>query len=337
MTVTEILKELCNVDQTQRKNKIIELLPKDIKINITPLGTIQAVFDGKDSQSILLDAHMDTIHFVVTDIIENGFLKVAPCGGADCRVLAGAEVTVCGKELLYGVFTIMPPHLKRSSDSNAVVVEDMAVDLGYSLEQVRELVAVGDVVTFKPQSLLLLNNRLVSSGIDNLAGVATLIVLAYQLKLEPMEKTVVLQFSVLEETGHRYSGGVTGAFTVQPQEALVVDASFAKYPGLRYATPGELGNGVMIGHSPMLSSVLSCGLKTLANEKDLPYTCEVMGGASGTNADGIVGVGNGIPTALVSYPIKNMHTGVEMVDSEDLQSLLSLLFAYCKKGGLLHE
>ncbi|MBR3844383.1 MAG: M42 family peptidase, partial [Clostridia bacterium] len=246
--------------------------------------------------------------------------------------------TVWGREPILGVFTIMPPHLKKSPDSSVRSVEEQAIDVGYSYGEVQKKVSIGDKVTFRSPLTILKGNCVSTSGLDNLAGVAVMLALAEKLvSYKHLSKTVVLQFSNFEETGHRYAGAVTGAFAAKPTQAIVIDASFAKTPGLNYPTPGTLGGGVMIGFSPMLSAKMSRSLRDLATQHQIPYTEEVMGGTSGTNADGIQSSCFGVPTALLSYPLKNMHTPVEVIDKTDLDHMVHLLDLYISKGGVISE
>ncbi len=337
MELRDILEKLTSTFGDALSDTICSLLPRGCEINKSPLGNLSVRFSGESEDAILLDAHMDTIHFVVTAITPEGFIKVAPCGGVDCRVLSGSEVTVWGTEPLYGVFTVMPPHLKKTGSSNASSVEEQAIDIGCSFERVNQLVTLGDAVTFRSNFTPLINSRYSSSGLDNLAGVAVLISLSHKLSKMKLKNTVILQFSNYEETGHRFAGATTGAFAFSPKEAVVIDASFAKAPALNYAAPGEMGNGAMIGFSPMLSQEISCAFRDLAKENQIPFTQEIMGGSSGTNADGVVTTANGIPTGLLSYPLLNMHTPVEVVSEKDLKVLEQLLELYCQKGGSANE
>lgn len=333
MEIQEILRKLTPTFGKVLHETILSLLPTECEVKTSPLGNIMVRFPGESQETILLDAHMDIVHFTVTSITREGFLKVAPCGGVDCRVLSGSEVTVWGTTPLYGLFTIMPPHLTKASNSSAVAVEEHAIDIGLSFDKANELVKPGDLVTFGHTFTQLSNKRISSHGLDNLAGVAAFIALSRKLMQADLKNTVVLQFSNFEETGHRFAGGVTGAFSVTPQEAVVIDASFGKTPSLQYATPGEIGEGVMIGVSPMLSKEISLSLEKIAKDHNIPYTKEILGGTSSTNADGIVTAGGGIPTGLLSYPLLNMHSSVETVSEKDLDSLVSLLELYCQKGG----
>ncbi len=337
MKIKEILNKLLLAPANKLADTIRSLLPGKCDVTTSALGNLMVRIWGESNQTLLLDAHMDTIHFVVTGITSEGFVKVAPCGGVDARVLSGSEVTVWGKEPLYGVFTIMPPHLKKSNGSVALSVEEQAVDIGFSFEQATELVTLGDVVTFRSNVVSLMNERVSSASLDNLAGVAVLISLAHKLTKLRLQNSVVLQFSNYEETGHRFAGATTGTFAALPKQAIVIDASFAKAPALNYATPGEIGQGVMIGFSPMLSQTVSSALVEVAKENGIFFSREVLGGSSGTNADGIVSVASGIPTGLISYPLLNMHTGVEIVSYNDLLSLEGLLMLYCQKGGCDNE
>lgn len=182
------------------------------------------------------------------------------------------------------------------------------------------------------------NGRLAAKSLDNRAGVAVLLRVAELMEQSDNKPPVnlILQFSTMEETGGRYAGAVTGTFAWQPDEAIVVDASFAEYPGVDYPTPGKLGGGAMIGFSPLLSHCISDRLRQVAQANALPYTEEVLGGRTGTNADAVSTVAAGIPTGLVSYPLRNMHTPVETVELQDLETVARLLYAYLCQGGALH-
>ena len=129
-----------------------------------------------------------------------------------------------------------------------------------------------------------------------------------------------------EETGG--SGAKVGAFNSQADEAIACDVSFAKAPGVTAEKYVALGSGTMVGYAPSLDYNISRRLTAIAAEKNIPHTEEVMGGRTGTNGDDIQVSGRGIRTALLSIPIRNMHTAVEVVDLADIENTARLMAEY---------
>ena len=128
-------------------------------------------------------------------------------------------------------------------------------------------------------------------------------------------------------------GAATGSFQARPTEAVVVDVTFATQPGVAAHQGGKLGGGVMIGASSTLNRRMTQRLRDLAKEKEIPSQVEVMGGRTDTNADAIGVSREGVPTALLSIPLRYMHTPVEVIDLEDLEGVARLLAAYVLEGG----
>ena len=138
-----------------------------------------------------------------------------------------------------------------------------------------------------------------------------------------------VMLSAQEETGG--SGAAVGAYNSQADEAIACDVSFACAPGLSSDKYPSLGSGVMIGYAPSLDYVMSRALSELADEKGIPHTSEVMGGSTGTNSDDIEVAGRGIKTALLSIPIRNMHTCVEVCELSDIENAARLMAEYILK------
>lgn len=283
---------------------------------------------GTGARRILLDAHVDEIGLLVT-AVDGNFLRVAKCGGVDPRTLVNQEVIVHGKRDLFGVFASIPPHLKKESDE-APKLEDMLIDCGYEHEELEKLVTPGDRVSFAATPVPMLNGRITGKSLDNRAGVAVLIDAASRLS-DRDDVTLIVSLSAQEELGCR--GAKTAAFAWDPEEAIVVDVSFGDGPDVNPRECGKVGGGVMIGVSPILNEQATQRLIQFAEEGGIPYQLEVMGGATGTNADPISVNRNGVPTVLLSIPLRNMHTACEVIDSADLQATSDLIVAYIEKGG----
>ncbi len=284
-------------------------------------------------KTVLLDAHMDRIGMIVTGFEDGGFLRVAKCGGMDARVLAAQDVTVWGREPVYGVVTSTPPHLSTPEDAKkAKDFDSILIDTGMSKQEAERLISQGDRITVRCPHGELENGRIFGAALDDRAGCAA-IIRAAELVAETKERpSVQLLFSVQEETGG--DGAVTGSFNIDADECIAVDVSFADAPDMPSEKCGKLNKGPMIGIAPVLDYRISQRLKAIAEEKEIPYQLELMGDSTGTNADHIAISKGGVRTGLVSIPQRNMHTGVEIIALDDVENSARLIAEYILGGGL---
>lgn len=294
------------------------------KVSADGTGSIIIERDGK-GKHILLDAHIDTIGFVVTGITDDGFVRMTKVGGVDMRTVEGAEVIICGKQDVFGVVCTTPPHL--SNGENKVSTDGTCVvDIGMSKENAEKAVAVGDKVRFKYSFSRLQNGRVSVPYIDDRGGIA---VLLKALEYVDTDKKITVVCSAQEETGG--SGAKCASFNIDADLALSVDVSFADTPDSKSSECGKMNGGAMIGFSPILSREFSNLLVELAKENNIPYQKEVMNGRTGTNADHITVSKGGIPSALVSLPQRYMHTPVETVDIRDIESCAKLIARFIER------
>lgn len=297
--------------------------------DIDRMGNVVCRMGKRDAaRHILLDAHLDQVGLIVTRIEEDGFLRVDRCGGTDRRVLPGSPVTVYGKEPLTGIVCCMPPHLTEGGEEKVEAVDKMAVDVGLTGEEAEALIAPGDRVIVRAPQKRLLGTRIASPALDDRAGCAALIRCAQLLRGQKLPCALTVLLSGREEVGGQ--GAKTGSFAIDPTEAIAVDVSFAAQPGVDPAKCGKLSGGPMIGVAPILSRPMRERLTELATSHEIPYTMEVMGGETGTNADEIAVTRAGVPTAMVSIPLRYMHTPVEVIDTQDVEHTAQLLAAYVK-------
>ena len=321
---------LCHADGTSgNENETIsvaaEMLGKYMPVHTDAAGNL--IGDtGAEGSKILLDAHIDRIGFAVTAIDEKGFLKVARVGGIDPIVLSSAEVTVHGKREVYGVITSTPPHLADKGEKKARKIDEISIDIGMSKADAEKLISVGDRITMNGNLKMLLGKRVCGAALDDRCGVASILrcleILGDKLSTLPVR----VMFSACEETGA--AGAVAGGFNAVADEAIAVDVSFAKAPGTDSSITAELGKGTLIGYAPSLNFEMSRKLEEIAKRDDIKYQVEVMGSRTGTNADDIAMSRGGKKTALLSIPQRNMHTAVEIVDLDDIESTAQLVAAY---------
>lgn len=335
MTTLEILKSLCGAtgvtgEEFSASEKAAEMLrayTDDVKID--DFGSVIGRIPGKGENcpTILLDAHIDQIGMIVTHITDEGFLRVSRCGGIDRRLLLAQQVIVHGKEPLVGIVGTKPPHLTSAEETKQVPeIEDIAIDVGYTKEELEKLVCLGDRVTYDSDFLEMQNGRVSSKSLDDRSGVAAILYALEQLKGKELPYNIVAVFSVQEEIGG--VGAQTTAFRIAPDEAIAVDVSFAKTSDLKQEYYPDMGTGAMIGISPILNRGMFDELVGLAKEQEIAHTLEPMGGRTGTNADSISVAAGGVRTGLLSIPMKYMHTPVEMVQISDVEAVGKLIAAY---------
>ena len=331
----EILKKLCidrgvSGSETEMLDVIKELVGDFAEVSADNMGDILVTMgDENSSKHIMFDAHIDRIGLVVTYINEDGFIKAEPVGGIDLRTLQSSAVKVLGKENILGVVCTMPPHLSKNDDE--LSKDKIWIDTGLSADEVKNLVSLGDKIIVCSEFRELLNNQVAVSALDNRAGCAVLVKCAELLKDKNLPCRLSLVFSVQEETSELGAG--ISAYSLEPNEAVVVDVGFAKQDGVPDEKSGKIGCGAIISISPVLSKKVTDKIKDIAKRLDMECDYEVCGGATGTNADKISSSRGGIMTGCISIPEKNMHTQVEVVSLDDMEKIAELLSIYVQEGG----
>ena len=270
---------------------------------------------------VLLDAHLDQVGLIVTGITFDGFVTVGNVGGLDRRWFPAQKVFLHGKKCISGIISTLPPHLSGGKES-VQKIEQVRIDTGYSADELKEILSLGDSVTFSGVTTCLAGEKFTSPALDDRSGIAAILYALSLVKKNTLPCEVSVLFSHREEVNG--CGAKTGCFRIQPDIALAVDVSFA---GDGTKNTGKAGDGAMIGFSPSLSKEISRNLALIAAEKNIPYQYEVMSGRTGTNADEFSVSREGVKSCTVSIPLFYMHTPVEVVDLNDI----------CATGKLLAE
>lgn len=292
------------------------------------LGVIGKMDRGAE-RTLLLDAHIDEVGFVVTNVFEDGFVKVSNVGGIDPRILPASRVVIHAKEDIKAVFTSTPPHLAKK-ENEVVSLDDILLDTGLG-KKAKDVVSVGDYATYDSKAAALSGGRLCGKSFDDRVSVACLIEVASRIYDKDIPYNVIFSFAEQEELGTR--GAITSAFAADCDEAIALDVSFACAPGVPSHQSGALGGGAMIGISPILDRGITDKLISVAKGNGIPYQREIMGGKTGTDADVISVSKSGIPTGLISIPLRNMHTPEEVIDLSDANSVCDILEKYILGGG----
>ncbi|MBQ1847532.1 MAG: M20/M25/M40 family metallo-hydrolase [Clostridia bacterium] len=279
---------------------------------------------------IMLDAHMDEVGMMVTEVLEGGFLRFTNIGGLDTRILQAADVTIYGKETLYGVIVSTPPHLQTGDRSVLPPVTDLMIDTGLTKEKAEELIPVGTPVGYMYKLTELKNNRICGKGFDDKICAVALIEAVEQLINGGYEGELDLVLSTKEEISRAV---VTAAYRLQPDYAIVSDVCCAWVPGSDSRRKTGLGDGPEISLSAITDVRLTKKLIKFAKDNEYKHTVTVEATSTGTNANDIPLVGLGIPTVLVSIPLRNMHTYSEVVSLDDVADAAKLIAGFIKEIG----
>jgi len=297
--------------------------------SISRVGSLHGLKKGSGREprpSIMIAAHMDAIGLQVSRI-NDGFLHITNIGGIDIRVLPGAEVTVhaSGSNEELPAVIAMPSArlLPQSAGDGVVAMNYLLVDTGLTSPEVERKVRVGDLVSFANEPIELAGDVLSGHSVDNRASVAALTVCLEELQNKAHIWDVWAVATVQEEVS--YLGAYSSAFQLRPQVAIAVDGTFAKGPGANGWQTFPMGKGVGLCVGPNMHPFLHTKLKEVAERTEIPWFLDVTPAHSGTDAYPMQTTADGIPTALVEFPIRYMHTPVESVSVKDIQRAGRLL------------
>lgn len=313
-------------------NAIIEKewTPLVDEISKSKVGSLHGLKHGntkleknKKRPSIMIATHMDAVGMMVKKI-EDGFLYITEVGGLDPRILPGTPVMVHGKKDLYGVVAMrsneLIPEEGRLREHD---LDYLLIDTGLTAKEVSKLVRPGDMVSYNTTPLELPNETISGHSLDNRASVAALTVCLQELQTRQHHWDVYAVATVQEE--ETMIGAYTSAYQLRPDIAIAVDVTFAKSPGSGGWDTFPLGDGPTLGIGPNMHTFIHRKLKETAERVEIPHAVELTARHSGTDAYLMQIAAEGIPTMVVSIPLRYMHTPVEMVKMKDIRRAGRLL------------
>jgi endoglucanase len=266
---------------------------------------------------IMLAAHMDEIGMMVGDVVD-GFIFVHRISGVDNRVMLAQPVMVHGREMLPGIVAAKPPHLLTTSARQKYPpFTELVIDLGLPASEVAELVRVGDLITLDVPMLEMQGTKVVGKAMDDRACVAAVTLCLHELQSMHHYWDVYAAATVQEETG--LLGAKTAAYHIKPDIAIALDVGFAPQPGMDADSAIEMGGGPGIGIGPNFHPKLYDKIRDTAKIHEIKLQDDILPGASGTDAWAIQVALEGVPTALLEVPIRNMHSPVETADIRDIE------------------
>jgi putative aminopeptidase FrvX len=301
------------------------------------VGSSMARVPGTGSgPTLAVIGHIDEIGVHVSHIDDDGFLRFGEVGGWDPVVLVGQRVRIVtrGGDII-GVIGRKPIHLMRAEDHDkAPKIKDLHIDIGAADgDEAREMVRVGDVGVIDSAPVELPNGRVVSRSMDNRIGCFVAAEAARLVAADGGAPGDVIAMAVAQEET-TFAGARTSAFALEPDLAIVVDVTFATdQPGIELGsmTKHPMGSGPVIARGTTLHPLISELLYDVASENEIAFTMESLGRATGTDADAVHITRAGIPTGVVSVPLRYMHSPVEMVQVDDITRAAELIAAFAKR------
>ena len=313
------------------KDIILQELQKlAIRATLEPDGSVCGYLTGSGHTGVMLACHLDEVGFMVSSIDDAGRIKFSAVGGTDTRMLPGQEVVILGKKEIAGYIGSKPPHLVTKEEAHKVLpIEKLFIDTGMSAARVKELIKIGDCILFLGKYRKLQGDLRSAKSLDNRASVACGILVLKELqKIEPPCNLYFVATSQEEYTG---LGAKIHSYKLPIHYAIVLDVTFAEHPDLKDHEYLPLNSGPAIARGATIPEHLYQLLVEAAKEAEIPYQIEALPTYTGTDSDTIAFNREGIPTCLVSIPLRYMHTPVEVVSLKDIDRAARLVINFIKK------
>lgn len=295
-------------------------------------GTAVGVINPKADYKVVIEAHADEISWYVNYITKDGLIYVIRNGGSDHQIAPSKRVNIhTEKGIVKAVFGWPAIHTRSGEKEETPTLKNIFLDCGCtSKEEVEALgIHVGCVITYEDEFMVLNDRYYVGRALDNRAGGFMIAEVARLLK----ENKVKLPFglyivnSVQEEIGLR--GAEMIAHRIKPNVAIVTDVTHdTQTPMINKITQGDLacGKGPVVSYAPAVQTNLNKLLIKAAEENHIPFQRQASSRSTGTDTDAFAYSNDGVVSALISLPLRYMHTTVEMVHKEDVDNVIRLIY-----------
>jgi putative aminopeptidase FrvX len=299
-------------------------------------STVARVKGTADGPLLAVIGHIDEIGLIVHHVDDDGFLWFSGVGGWDPIILVGQRVEIATRDgVVHGVVGKKPIHLLKEEERKQVPeLRNLHIDIGAADgDDARARVRVGDVAVIAGEPLEYPNGRLVARSMDNRLGCFVAYEVAWLVAEAGGAPGDVAAAAVTQEE-ITFAGARTTAFTLRPDIAIVVDVTFSTdAPGSEEKEIGahKFGSGPVISRGATLDPQVFERLHAAGEEAEIPFTVAATSRYTGTDADAVHISRGGIPTGVVSIPLRYMHSPVEMVQLDDVENTAKLIVAFARK------
>lgn len=299
-------------------------------------GSVVGVINPEAAYRVVIEGHSDEISWYVNYITDNGLIYVVRNGGSDHQIAPSKWVNIHTKKgIVKGVFGWPAIHTRKSEKEEVPKLDNIFIDIGAKdKKEVEQMgVHVGCVITYPDAFQIINGNKFICRAIDNRAGGFMIAQVARLLK----EQKVKLPFglyitnAVQEEVGLRGAEMITQ--TIKPNVAIVTDVCHdTTTPMINQKQQGhtEIGKGPVISYAPAVQNNLRERIIETAEKKKIPFQRLASSRFTGTDTDAFAYSNGGVASALISLPLRYMHTTVEMVQKEDVENVILLMFETLK-------
>lgn len=301
-------------------------------------GTAYGIINPGKDYKVVIEAHADEISWFVNYISDDGFINVIKNGGSDHLIAPSKRVNLHTKNgFVKGVFGWPAIHVRNGKEPALVpTIENIFIDIGVkNKEEVLEKgIHVGTVVTFEDEFMTLNDKYYVGRALDNRIGGFCIAEVARMIKENKLELPYSLYIvnSVQEEIGLR--GAEMIANNIKPDVAIVTDVTHdTNTPLMTKSKLGDIksGCGPTVTYGPAVHNNLLDLIIASAEENKIPFQREAASRSTGTDTDAFAYSNAGVPSALISLPLRYMHTTVEMVNKEDVEHVIKLIYHSLQK------
>ncbi|WP_188392746.1 M20/M25/M40 family metallo-hydrolase [Compostibacillus humi] len=294
-------------------------------------GNAIGVLNPEAPFKVLLAGHCDEIALVINRIDDNGFLHFDKVGGINPKAAVGMKVTVLGYNgTITGVIGVNAQH--HGGLKNDFGLEDLFIDCGFkSKQEAEERVQIGDLCVYKTEPEILMDRYISARGLDNRTGAFIVAEVLRRLAKENVQVGVYAASTVNEETN--MGGAYFAASGIEPTMAIACDVTFATdYPGVNKNKHGDvrLEKGPVLAKGAPINIKMNQLLEKAASERNIGLQYELTPRRTGTDADKMRLTGKGVPVALVSLPLRYMHSPVETASFQDMEKEIDLLVTMIK-------
>ncbi len=295
-------------------------------------GTAVSVINPKASYKVVIEAHADEISWYVNYITKEGLIYVIRNGGSDHQIAPSKRVNIhTDKGIVKGVFGWPAIHTRNGEKEEAPTLKNIFLDCGcITAEEVEKLgIHVGCVITYEDEFMVLNDRYYVGRALDNRAGGFMIAEVARLLKenKKKLDFGLYIVNSVQEEIGLR--GAEMIANRIKPNVAIVTDVTHdTTTPMINKVTQGDLacGKGPVVSYAPAVQTNLNKLLISVAEKNSIPFQRQASSRSTGTDTDAFAYSNEGVVSALISLPLRYMHTTVEMIHKEDVDNVIRLIY-----------
>ena len=309
-------------DEYRTQKVWLDYVKKYSEVKTDNVGNAYAILNPNAKFKVMLAAHVDEIAMIVTKIDERGYIWFTNSGYLNPKMLPGMKVDIFG----FGGKIVKGIIYTTAEKDNNITIDNCFIDCGYNdNKKLKKLVRIGDYAVYRSEPEIIGDNKIICKALDNKTGTFIIAEVIKKLSKRKINIGVYAVSTTGEETNSR--GAFTSAARIKPDMAIACDVTFdSEHPGANGNLVNvTLGKGAALSIGSPINKKIDEMFEKAAKKHKIPYQLEITADRTHTDADKIMYSGEGVPVALVSLPVKYMHSPVELADLNDIDQTVNLL------------